>query len=110
MLAYAAGFGWAVWTGALPWWVLVLSALLNLLTFHAYWLDKHAAQSRRWRIKEDTLHLWSLAGGWPGAWFAQQVLRHKSSKASFRGTYWFTVLLHCAALACWVLWRTGHWP
>jgi uncharacterized membrane protein YsdA (DUF1294 family) len=38
----------------------------------------------KWRIKEDTLHVWSLAGGWPGAWFAQQVLRHKSRKESFR--------------------------
>jgi uncharacterized membrane protein YsdA (DUF1294 family)/cold shock CspA family protein len=87
----------------LPWWVLPLALFLNLGTFFAYWQDKYAAQQRRWRIKEDTLHLWSLAGGWGGAWFAQQILRHKSLKASFRTTYWTTVVIHCGAVFgfCW---------
>ena len=33
---------------------------------------------------------------------AQRLFRHKSSKASFQGTYWITVVLNCAALA-WLL-------
>jgi len=82
--------------------VLPASVLLNLATFFAYWQDKHAAQQGRWRIKEETLHLWSLAGGWGGAWLAQQVLRHKSVKASFRATYRLTVMTHCGtALGIW---------
>ncbi|HQQ70903.1 MAG TPA: DUF1294 domain-containing protein, partial [Alicycliphilus sp.] len=36
-------------------------------------------------------------------WWAQQWLRHKSSKQEFRATYWGTVLLHCAALGTLVL-------
>jgi uncharacterized membrane protein YsdA (DUF1294 family)/cold shock CspA family protein len=104
MLAYAAALAWAVWAQRLPWWVLAASPALNLLAFFAYWQDKFAAQRRQWRIKEDTLHIWSLAGGWAGAWFAQQVLRHKSSKPSFLVTYWLTTVLHCAALAACVWW------
>lgn len=97
MAAYALALSWLVWQRQLPWWVLPASLMLNLATFFAYWQDKHAAQQGRWRIREDTLHLWSLAGGWGGAWFAHQVLRHKSAKASFRATYWVTVVIHCAA-------------
>lgn len=78
-----------------------------LVAFFAYWQDKYAAQNGRWRVKEDTLHLWSLAGGWAGAWFAQQALRHKSVKARFRTAYRATVMLHCAAVfGFWWLSRT----
>ncbi|MBG9390611.1 DUF1294 domain-containing protein [Caenimonas aquaedulcis] len=102
MIAYGSGLAWLVWQKLAPWWVLPASIALNFATFFAYWQDKYAAQKGRWRIKEDTLHLWSLAGGWGGAWFAQQVLRHKSVKSSFRAAYWATVLMHCAAvLAFW---------
>jgi uncharacterized membrane protein YsdA (DUF1294 family)/cold shock CspA family protein len=102
---YALGLAWLVLQRQVPWWVLPASALLNVATFFAYWQDKYAAQRGRWRIKEDTLHLWSLAGGWGGAWFAQQVLRHKSVKASFRGVYGLTVVVHCGAVlgAWWYL-------
>lgn len=88
----------------LPWWVLPAFFALNLFTFFAYWQDKWAASRGNWRISESTLHLWSLAGGWSGAWFAQQVLRHKSSKQTFRETYWATVVLNCAALGAVVRW------
>jgi uncharacterized membrane protein YsdA (DUF1294 family) len=44
------------------------------------------------KTPESNLHLLALAGGWPGALFAQQFLRHKSAKAEFRGTFWVTVV------------------
>jgi uncharacterized membrane protein YsdA (DUF1294 family) len=107
MVLYAGAIAAGVWLGHLPWGTPAASALLQLLAFFAYWQDKHAAERGRWRIQERTLHLWSLAGGWAGAWFAQQVLRHKSAKASFRQVYWATVVLHCAALAWFGWWRLG---
>jgi uncharacterized membrane protein YsdA (DUF1294 family) len=33
-----------------------------------------------------------------GRRFAQQALRHKSAKASFRTTCWATVMMHCATV------------
>ena len=106
MAAYTAALVWAAWTKLLPGWVLPASLLLNLAVFFVYWKDKYAAGTGQWRTKEDTLHLWSLLGGWGGAWFAQQVLRHKSRKGSFLQVYWFTVVAHCAAVGWW-LYRAG---
>ena len=76
----------------------------SLLAFMAYALDKSAAIQGRWRISESSLHVLSLACGWPGALLAQQVLRHKSSKASFQSTYWGTVALNITGFFA------GHTP
>jgi uncharacterized membrane protein YsdA (DUF1294 family) len=105
VLAYAAALVWGVWTHRLPWWVLAALPALNLVTFFAYWQDKYAAQQDQWRIAESNLHFWSLAGGWVGAWIAQQLLQHKTRKASFQEVFWFTVAAHCALLGAWFWWN-----
>jgi uncharacterized membrane protein YsdA (DUF1294 family)/cold shock CspA family protein len=108
MVAYWAVLAWGVWAHRLPWWVLPLSATLNVLTFFAYWQDKYAAAQGEWRTPENTLHVLSLAGGWWGAWIAHQVLRHKSRKLAFRETYWLTVIIHLSAIAAWLWWFAPH--
>jgi uncharacterized membrane protein YsdA (DUF1294 family)/cold shock CspA family protein len=96
----------SVLTGKIPPLVLALYITASLLTFIAYALDKSAARKGAWRTKESTLHLLSLAGGWPGALVAQQKLRHKSKKESFRSVFWLTVLLNCGVFV-WLLTSTG---
>ena len=91
LLAYATGF--------FPREILIAYTLLSVITFFAYWWDKSKAKRGKWRTQESTLHLLSLIGGWPGAAFAQQKFRHKTSKKPFQITYWFTVLLNLAGLA-----------
>ncbi|WP_249931320.1 DUF1294 domain-containing protein [Ramlibacter sp. 2FC] len=108
-LAWALLIAWGVWAGRLPLLTLAAAPLLNLATFYVYWTDKHAARNGRWRTREDTLHLLGLLGGWPGAWWAHQILRHKSRKAAFRQAYWATVLLHGAALLGWLFWLQPRW-
>jgi uncharacterized membrane protein YsdA (DUF1294 family) len=71
---------------------------LSITTFVVYAIDKSAAKNGRWRTKESTLHLFSLFGGWPGAYCAQVLLRHKSSKQAFKRVYWITVLVNLAGL------------
>lgn len=105
MLGWVGLLSWGLWADRLPWWVLGAAMGVNLLTFLVYALDKSAAQNGQWRTKESHLHLLSLAGGWPGAWLAQQWLRHKSRKAEFRAVYWATVVLHWAAVVAWL----GGW-
>lgn len=80
-----------------PAWVAALYVVASVVCFAAYAADKSAAVSGRWRIAESTLLALGLAGGWPGAILAQQVLRHKSNKASFRSAFWATVVLNVAA-------------
>lgn len=85
----------SVLAGKLPPTVLVIYIVLSILTFFLYLIDKSAAKKGVWRTKESTLHLFALAGGWPGALVAQQKLRHKSKKESFRFEFWITVLTNC---------------
>lgn len=97
-LLFFAAVGYSVRVSELHKIVLVAYMLLSAIAFAAYAIDKSAAQAGRWRTQENTLHLLSLVGGWPGALLAQQTLRHKSSKTSFRVVFWVTVLLHGGAL------------
>ena len=73
-------------------------AVMSVVTFLMYLKDKSAAEWGNWRTTENTLHLLSMLGGWPGAKLAQSFLRHKSKKVSFRVTYWVTVALNGGAL------------
>jgi uncharacterized membrane protein YsdA (DUF1294 family)/cold shock CspA family protein len=100
--AYLALLVWAAWSQRLAVPVVLAAPLLSVLTFYLYWRDKFAAQRGAWRTPENVLHAASLAGGWPGAWFAQRLLRHKSSKDTFRQVYWITVAAHWAALLLWL--------
>lgn len=104
MLGWAAVLAWALWRQYLPLGVLAALVAVNLATLWFYGADKHAARTGSWRVSENRLHLFSLLGGWPAAWLAQQNMRHKSSKASFRRLYWGTIVLHCAALLAYLHW------
>ena len=74
-------------------------AVLSLTSFVVYGLDKEAAERGRRRTPEVTLHLVSVAGGWPGALIAQHVFLHKTKKQPFRTVFWCTVVTNCVALA-----------
>jgi len=92
--------------GRIPLLVPGLYVTLSLITMAVYAKDKMAAKKGAWRTKESTLHLLSLAGGWPGALIAQHKLRHKSSKQRFRVIFWITVGLNCGAFF-WLLTPDG---
>lgn len=89
----------AVPSGWLSLSVLLLYVAASVFTFLAYASDKKAAVKQKRRIPENTLHLLSLCGGWPGAMAAQQFLRHKCIKLSFQIVFWITAMLYCKALA-----------
>ena len=106
MIGWLGLLGFGVWTRQFPGWLAISLVLLNLVTFVVYWVDKNAAQNGAWRVPEKNLHLLALLGGWPAAWWAQQWLRHKSSKHEFRVKYWATVIGNCAVLAA-IVWLPG---
>ena len=88
-----------------PSWTLNGAALLgayvlaiSAATFLVYAADKSAAERGRWRVSERTLHLWSLLGGWPGAFLAQRALRHKTRKHEFLSRYRWTVAANCGCI------------
>lgn len=80
-----------------PRWVAGVYVAASIIAFVIYAQDKSAASSGAWRVSESSLLFLGLVGGWPGAIVAQQVLRHKSSKATFRSAFWGTVVFNIAA-------------
>lgn len=83
----------------IPLWVVGLYGLSSVLCFAVYAADKSAAKRGSRRVPENTLHLLALIGGWPGAICAQQLLRHKTQKASFRAMFWPTVVVNVLVFA-----------
>ena len=93
-------------------WALIPTTYLvmSLVAFAAYAMDKRAAKRGEWRTPEATLHTLELLCGWPCAWLAQRLLRHKSVKTSFRIVFFLMVVLNLAALAYVIYGMTsGDW-
>lgn len=87
--------------------IVGIYAIMSLLTFLLYAHDKKAAGRNSWRTKEDTLHIFGLLGGWPGALLAQAFIRHKSKKMSFKVFFYITVIVNCGVLY-WLLTPEGR--
>jgi uncharacterized membrane protein YsdA (DUF1294 family)/cold shock CspA family protein len=80
--------------GPVPLWVLFVYLGVSVITFASYAIDKSAARLRQRRVAETSLILLGMFGGWPGAILAQQLLRHKTAKLSFRAVFWVSVLIN----------------
>ncbi|MGP9567615.1 DUF1294 domain-containing protein [Halomonas sp. AOP5-B2-8] len=83
--------------------IAALYAVVSVITYITYVVDKKAAIKNRRRVSEKLLHLLALAGGWPGALLAQQRWRHKTQKTSFRVVFWLMVIANLACLVGFVL-------
>ena len=76
--------------------IVAFYAVISMLAYITYAIDKKAAINNRRRVSEKTLHLLGVVGGWPGAFLAQQRLRHKTQKTAFQVTFWLTVVVNLA--------------
>ncbi|TPW75682.1 DUF1294 domain-containing protein [Schumannella soli] len=83
----------------LPPWVPSLYIAASIGCFVIYAVDKISAVRGRWRVRESTLILLGLVGGWPGAVIAQQLFRHKTRKAAFRTMFWVSVVINVVVFA-----------
>jgi len=73
----------SIWIGIISW-----------STYQIYADDKRRARNNERREPERTLKLLEFCGGWPGAFFAQRRLRHKSSKDSYVISFTFIIGFH----------------
>ena len=90
--------------------VLFIAAALfivNVGSVTAIWWDKRRAKKDQWRIKESTILVWALVGGWPGGIWAMRRFRHKTSKQSFIVKYVLVVLLSLTVAAAAVFTAIG---
>lgn len=63
--------------------LLIYLALVNLLAFCLYGLDKGKAKKDKRRIPEATLLLTAVLGGSIGAFLAMRAFRHKTKHKKF---------------------------
>lgn len=84
----------AVFSGIVSWHWLAALLLLNIVTLLVYRADKLAALRRGWRVSEARLHTLEVLGGWPMAYLARQLFRHKTLKTGFLVSSWLCVLLN----------------
>lgn len=112
MLLLAPGIAcWRLGQDTGLWFPLVWMLAVSGLTYFLYCHDKQRARAGGWRVPEKILHLFELAGGWPGAFLAQRRIRHKCSKLGYQFLFWLIVATHQFAavdfLLGWRLTRSG---
>lgn len=64
--------------------ILYYLALINVITFLMYGIDKLKAKKGKWRIPEATLLLFAILGGSIGAWLGIKVWHHKTMHKKFK--------------------------
>ena len=67
--------------------VLIYLAVINVVTFFMYGIDKWKAKKSKWRIRETALLGLAILGGSIGAWLGMKVWHHKTLHKKF----WFGV-------------------
>ena len=102
LAGFSAIWTWASLQGLVPAIAQIYMLAINLIAFIAYWRDKRAAVRLGQRTPEVLLHGLEVLGGWPGAWLAQRMLRHKSSKQSYQWAYLSMIAINLVALGVWL--------
>jgi len=68
----------------LPHIVLIYLAVINVVTFFVYGIDKWKAKKSKWRISEAALLELAVVGGSIGAWLGMKAWHHKTLHRKFR--------------------------
>ncbi len=71
-------------------------AVVNVVAFFAFGIDKRRARRARWRISEYTLLMLAVVGGSIGALLGMRLWRHKTRHAKFRYGLPLILLAHTA--------------
>ena len=86
--------------------VLVYLAVITVVTFLVYGIDKWKAQHKRWRIPENVLLGLAAIGGSVGAWLGMQVWRHKTQHKKFK---YGVPAIFVVQVALVVWWLSANW-
>ena len=74
--------------------VIYYYLIINLVAILAMVIDKIKAVNDKWRIKENSLHFLSFAGGVFGTIISMITLRHKIRKSGFVFITFIALLIH----------------
>lgn len=81
-------------------------AVVNVITFLLFGIDKYKAKRSKWRIRESTLIWLSVSGGSIGAWLGMKVWHHKTQHKKFQYGIPFILFMQAGgAIAIWYFLR-----
>lgn len=79
--------------------LLLYLALINLVAFFLYGIDKWKSRHAKWRVTEARLLAVALLGGSLGAWLGMKVWHQKTQHPRFRVGLPLILILHLAIAA-----------
>ena len=84
--------------------VLIYLAVINVVTFFMYGVDKWKAKKSKWRIREAALLTLAVLGGSLGAWLGMKVWHHKTQHKNFKYGVPAIIIVQLALIA-YILYR-----
>ena len=76
--------------------ILLYLAVMNIIAFFLYGIDKWKSRHDKWRITEARLLSVALLGGSLGAWLGMKIWHHKTLHPRFRYGLPLILFLHLA--------------
>ena len=85
---------------------LIYLAVINVVTFFMYGIDKWKAKKSKWRIRETALLGLAVLGGSIGAWLGMQVWHHKTQHKKFKYGVPAIIIVQLALIVYFIISKT----
>lgn len=79
--------------------IWIVYAMINVVSFSLYGIDKRRARKNLWRIRESTLLAATWLMGGTGAWLGMKTFRHKTQHRAFTVSAPLAAVLQLALMA-----------
>ncbi len=86
--------------------VLIYLAVINVVTFFMYGIDKWKAKKSKWRIRETALLGLAVLGGSIGAWLGIKVWHHKTQHKKFKYGVPAIIIIQLALIVYFIISKT----
>ena len=85
---------------------LIYLAVINVVTFFMYGIDKWKAKKSKWRIRKAALLGLAVLGGSIGAWLGMQVWHHKTQHKKFKYGVPAIIIVQLALIVYFIISKT----
>jgi uncharacterized membrane protein YsdA (DUF1294 family) len=85
---------------------LIYLAVINVVTFFVYGIDKWKAKKSKWRIREAALLGLAVLGGSIGAWLGMKVWHHKTQHKKFKYGVPAIIIVQLALIVYFIISKT----
>ena len=85
---------------------LIYLAVINVVTFFMYGIDKWKAKKSKWRIRETALLGLAVLGGSIGAWLGMKVWHHKTQHKKFKYGVPAIIIVQLALIVYFIISKT----